>query len=365
MAEIKRNIDRPGVIAFYLPQFHPIPENDEWWGKGFTEWTNVGKARRLFPGHYQPHVPADLGYYDLRSSETRKLQAEMAKFYGVDGFCYWHYWFGNGKRLLEKPFDEVLKSGEPDFPFCLGWANHSWEAKNWSTKGKKNKLLIEQVYPGIEDCHEHFNHVYKAFQDKRYLTYDGKPVFIVWQPEIIDTSFDYLKVWRELANEKGLKGIVFIGFTYYKDRISRIYDLGYDYVVYDGLYDSGRKISNYHIFFNKLLNKVFQIPLRINYKHYQNFNLKQWLSSKALPCIIPNWDHTPRSGKKGVILKSTPSLFKTFLKRIVSHMQSGEIACPLIFVKSWNEWGEGNHLEPDLKFGHKYLEALKNGLSEE
>jgi hypothetical protein len=365
MAELKRDNSNPGVIAFYLPQFHPIPENDEWWGKGFTEWTNVGKAKPLFPGHYQPHVPADLGYYDLRLPETRSLQAQMAKQYGVDGFCYWHYWFGNGKRLLEKPFDEVLKCGEPDYPFCLGWANHSWEAKNWNTKGKKKKILIDQLYPGIEDCQEHFECVYRAFKDKRYITYDGKPVFMVWQPEIIDTPFDYLTVWRELANKKGLKGIIFVGFTYYKNRISKIKKLGYDYVVYDGLYDSGRDISNYDVFYNKILNKVFQMPLRINHKHYQNFNLKIWTSSGALPCIIPNWDHTPRSGKNGVILKSSPSLFEKFLKRIISHIQNKKIAGPFLFVKSWNEWGEGNHLEPDLKYGHKYLEALKRGLFEQ
>lgn len=154
------------VIAFYLPQFHPTPENDLWWGKGFTEWTNVGKARPLFRGHYQPKVPADLGYYDLRVPETRKAQAEMAREYGIEGFCYWHYWFGNGRELLDFPFKEVLKSGEPDFPFCLGWANHSWEDKQFNKEGN-SKILMEQQYPGDTDYTEHFYSLLPAFKDPR------------------------------------------------------------------------------------------------------------------------------------------------------------------------------------------------------
>ena len=165
------------VIAFYLPQFHPIPENDKWWGKGFTEWTNVGKAKSFFKGHYQPRIPADLGYYDLRVSETRKAQADMAKEYGVEGFCYWHYWFGNGKRLLERPFEEVLKSSKPDFPFCLGWANESWKAKVWDFNStKRDRTLIEQLYPGDQDYKDHFYELLDAFKDNRYMRKNNKPI---------------------------------------------------------------------------------------------------------------------------------------------------------------------------------------------
>ena len=149
------------VIALYLPQFHPIPENDAWWGKGFTEWTNVAKAKPLFKGHYQPHIPADLGFYDLRLPEVREAQAELAREAGIEGFCYWHYWFGNGRRLLERPFNEVLESGKPDFPFCLAWANHSWSSNSWK-KGfalQKNTLLLEQTYPGEQDYIDHFHAV--------------------------------------------------------------------------------------------------------------------------------------------------------------------------------------------------------------
>lgn len=170
---MEKNKYKVRVIAFYLPQFHPTPENDKWWGKGFTEWTNVGKAKPLFKGHYQPKVPADLGYYDLRVPETRREQAELARQYGIEGFCYWHYWFGNGRQLLQRPFQEVLASGEPDFPFCLAWANHSWEDKQFNKEGG-NKMLMEQLYPGDEDYIAHFNAVLPAFKDPRYIRVNGE-----------------------------------------------------------------------------------------------------------------------------------------------------------------------------------------------
>ena len=175
----KSHKNRPAVrpIALYLPQFHPIPENDEWWGKGFTEWTNTAKAKPLFRGHYQPHAPADLGFYDLRVPETRIAQAEMAKEYGIEAFCYYHYWFA-GKRVLERPFAEVLESGKPDFPFCLCWANETWTGI-WH--GAPNKVLIEQTYPGYDDHRNHFDFLLKAFTDRRYVTVDGKPLFLIFK----------------------------------------------------------------------------------------------------------------------------------------------------------------------------------------
>ena len=178
------------LIAFYFPQFHPIPENDKWWGKGFTEWTNVAKAKPLFRGHYQPHVPADLGFYDLRLPEIRQQQADMAREAGIEGFCYWHYWMGGGRLLLERPFQEVLKTGAPDFPFCLGWANHSWTTKTWE-KGKSftsESMIFEQLYPGVEDYINHFFDVLPAFKDKRYITVDNKPLFVVFDPESFNDS---------------------------------------------------------------------------------------------------------------------------------------------------------------------------------
>jgi lipopolysaccharide biosynthesis protein len=186
---------RARIVAYYLPQFHPIPENDKWWGRGFTEWTSVARAKPLFRGHYQPHIPADLGFYDLRVPETRIAQAEMASEHGIEGFCYWHYWFA-GKKLLERPFEEVLKSGEPNFPFCLGWANHSWTGI-WDAN--PNRKLIEQTYPGTKDHEEHFRHLLQAFIDPRYITVDGKPLLILFRPYEILACKHMTDLWRVLA----------------------------------------------------------------------------------------------------------------------------------------------------------------------
>ena len=199
------------VIAFYLPQFHPIPENDKWWGKGFTEWTNVAKAKPLFRGHYQPRIPADLGFYDLRVPEVREQQAQLAREAGIEGFCYWHYWFGNGKQLLERPFNEVLVSGKPDFPFCLGWANHSWTTGTW-TRGGDAQMIAEQTYPGKNDYLSHFQYALRAFQDERYITVDGKPLFVIFDPYALPQ--DFIPYWRELAEQAGLKGIHFVAYTF-------------------------------------------------------------------------------------------------------------------------------------------------------
>src|SRR3990172_1193224 len=194
---------RARLIAFYLPQFHPIPENDEWWGRGFTEWTNTAKGRPLFKGHYQPHVPADLGFYDLRLPETRADQADMARKYGVEAFCYYQYWFA-GRQLLERPFNEVLASGEPDFPFCLCWANQTWTGI-WH--GTPNRILVEQTYPGMEDHRRHFEALLPAFCDKRYLKVDGKPLFAIYNPMELPDTPRVLELWRGLAAKAGLPGL--------------------------------------------------------------------------------------------------------------------------------------------------------------
>ena len=200
------------ILAFYLPQFHPTPENDLWWGKGFTEWTNVTKAKPLFRNHYQPKLPKDLGFYDLRVPETRLEQATMAKEYGISAFCYWHYWFGNGRRLLNKPFDEVLESGQPDFPFCLAWANSSWQGFDYGCNNERN-LLIKQEYPGTLDYINHFNTVLPAFKDSRYFKIDGKPVFLIFQPTELPDCKKFIKLWQTLAIKNGLEGIFFIAQT--------------------------------------------------------------------------------------------------------------------------------------------------------
>lgn len=347
------------VIAFYLPQYHPIPENDEWWGKGFTEWTNVGKAKPLFKGHYQPRVPADLGYYDLRVPETRKAQADMAREYGVEGFCYWHYWFGNGKRLIERPFNEVLASGEPDFPFCLAWANETW--KGFAHGLKNRNVLIEQLYPGVEDYTAHFYEVLPALKDKRYITVDGKPLFMIYKPLGFEDCDRFIGLWQELALENGLKGIYFVGHTSFTEEIDSILSKGFDAVNINRLFHclASRTLSKK---IKEKINHVFRgIPRAYSYeKMLKYFTGQEDSKENVFPMIYPNWDHSPRSGKEGVVFhNSTPVLFEKHLADVLEKISLKPTEQQIIFLKSWNEWAEGNYMEPDLKWGLKYLEALK------
>lgn len=349
------------VIALYLPQFHPIPENDRWWGKGFTEWTNVGKAKSLFRGHYQPRVPADLGYYDLRVPETRQAQADMAREYGIEGFLYWHYWFGNGKRLLERPFKEVLQSGKPDFPFALAWANETWKG---FVHGLKNRnVLIEQLYLGIDDYTNHFYEVLPAFKDKRYIKVDEKPLFMIYKPLADPEVKVFINTWRKLAKENGLPGIFFVGHNNDpKESINMIMSTGVDAV-------NTTRLTNYldnhrgywmHVY-DKLKKIILKQPLTVPYKVISRFFLmKEDALEFVFPSIIPGWDHTPRSGREGLVVShSTPKLFEKHVKKAVDMVLQKDYQHRIIIIKSWNEWAEGNYMEPDLYWGDQYLEALK------
>lgn len=358
-------MNKARVIAFYLPQFHPIPENDRWWMKGFTEWTNVGKARPLFPGHYQPKVPADLGYYDLRVPETRKAQADMAKEYGIEGFCYWHYWFGNGKRLLERPFNEVLSSGEPDFPFCLAWANESWRGFYHGIKSKDT--LINQLYPGEQDYIAHFHEVLPAFKDHRYITVDGKPLFMVYHPLDHPEMKEFIELWRTLAVQNGLKGVYFIGQTYHlKDEKERLLKMGFDAINAVRLFDFEKKAALTYKY-AKWKHKIFRIPKVVEYKKASSFFVgDEEYEENIIPTIIPNWDHSPRSRGKSLVLNhAKPSYFARHLKEAIKRIENKPLNHRLAFVKSWNEWAEGNYLEPDLHYGKSYLEVIKRDVVEE
>jgi hypothetical protein len=346
------------VLAFYLPQFHPIPENDAWWGKGFTEWTNVTKARSLFHGHFQPNIPADLGYYDLRNPEARMAQAEIAGSHGITGFCYWHYWFGNGKRLLERPFEEVINSGRPEFPFCLAWANQSWTGV-WH--GLKDNILIEQKYPGTEDYTSHFNSLLKAFRDKRYIKIDGKPVFIVYSPQLLPDPLLFTGLWNELAVQHGFNGIYFIG----------IQDEKWDHER-DGFNDRTIHQPSHYVklYESWLPNRLAGIidrrilkyrPVIFDYSGLTNsYDFSKFRDRDFIPTIIPNWDNTPRSGKKGwVFHHSSPGLFGRHFEEALKFVMAREPGKPkILFIKSWNEWAEGNYLEPDSRWGMEYLESI-------
>lgn len=355
-------------VAFYLPQFHPIPENDEWWGKGFTEWTNVTKARPLYKGHKQPFLPSDLGYYDLRVPEVRLEQAKLAQDAGIKAFCYWHYWFGNGERLLERPFDEVVESGQPDFQFCLSWANESWTGR-WH--GQEGKILIEQTYPGIKDYEMHFNCLKKAFSDKRYYKVHGKNIFLIYRPELIPDVEVFVNTWRGLAVRHNLPDFFFIGFNSQNKPFEKYLDGSIkNQPTFSSRVSHPFLLEKY--FFKatsldlmKLLRfRTLSGPQIYNYKDYVNDSYNNRLAENEYPVILTNWDNTPRCGNRGVVFHgSTPELYGKLLEKGIKSQASNN--SNLIFIKSWNEWAEGNTLEPSLAFGHDYLKVTKQILSKD
>src|SRR5712692_10341717 len=344
------------LIAFYLPQFHPIPENDCWWGKGFTEWTNTANAKPLFRGHYQPHVPADLGFYDLRVPETRLAQAELAQEHGIEAFCYYHYWFA-ARQILERPFNEVLKTREPDFPFCLCWANETWSGR-WH--GYPSKVLIEQTYPGPDDDVRHFYALLEAFSDDRYIRVDGKPVFIVYNPHQLPEPRRTTDCWRDLAHKEGLKGLYLVG-SWNEPWTPR--ENGFDAATTRkplhpaalGVLKGTRKLR-------RLLRRLLGYPSDVySYKKILPYLLMPEASKPNIhPSVISNWDNSPRCGVRGLILHgSTPELFRQHLRATLKQVSFKPLEHRLVFIKSWNEWAEGNHLEPDLRFGRAWLEVVK------
>ncbi|MBQ9178540.1 MAG: glycoside hydrolase family 99-like domain-containing protein [Prevotella sp.] len=373
------------VIAYYLPQFHPIPENDEVWGKGFTEWTNVAKAKPLFRGHYQPRIPADLGFYDLRLPEIRELQAQMAREAGIEGFCYYHYWMGNGKQLLQRPFEEVLASGKPDFPFCLCWANHEWTTRTWQNGGK-TKMIAPMVYSGDEDYTAHFNYVLPALRDKRYITVDGKPLFSIYDPYHFTDVRRFMELWRQLAKENGLPGIHFTAWMSSTSTIKRkddgsiervlpnlkssadvynqILSLGFDSIT---SYGKSRAEMLYMGKYKRIITKYvhkhipFLPSLRYNYaKVMPHFFAPEDSWENVFPTIFPQWDRTPRAGSsEGIYVNATPDNFKRHIEDALNVIKDKQQEHQILFLKSWNEWGEGNYVEPDLRYGHGFLDAIR------
>ena len=363
------------IIAFYLPQFHPFKENDEWWGKGFTEWTNVGKAKPLYKGHNQPRVPTELGYYDLRLPIVREQQADLAKEAGVTAFCYWHYWFGNGKMLMNDIFDEVLNSGSPDFPFCLGWANHSWYAKTWNGDNRSSdKLLIEQTYPGLEDAKQHFNYLIKAFKDPRYVKIDGKPLFYVFAPW--DLPIEYIDNFQLWTKEVGFPGLYMVGRIKYNSKISASVAQKYDAMVYERLFEAiklkegdtfcSKIIRQSQRMFFKSLSLIRRLPpYYADYsKIYSKLISDEDSKENVIPTIVPQWDHTPRSGWNGTLFgNATPEYFYLHVREVLNVIKKKRNK--IAFLKSWNEWGEGNMMEPDLTYGRGFIESLRKAIKDE
>lgn len=364
------------TLAYYLPQFHPIPENDFWWEKGFTEWTNVAKAKPFFKGHYQPHYPADLGYYDLRVPEVREHQAEMAKAHGLEGFIYYHYWFGNGKTLLEKPLQEILKLKKPDFPFCLCWANENWKGA-WFGEFT-GKLLIEQTYPGREDYEDHFYYLLPAFKDERYIKVEGKPVFNVYMPLNLPDAKLFIDTFNTLAIKEGFPGMFLIASRcpLLWNPVENDFDgvIGSEVATFKFRDLTNKKRQRYSVklikhYLRKVSNQKFfkpqQKPAVVEYAAVID-KLITDLSFEYdyYPCVVPNWDNTPRAEANGLVFNnSTPELFGKHLQKAINKVKHLPEQRRFVFIKSWNEWAEGNYLEPDQKFGYAYLEQLKQTIS--
>jgi hypothetical protein len=338
------------LIAFYLPQFHPIPENNAWWGEGFTEWTNVANARPLFPEHYQPHLPADLGFYDLRLPEVRQAQAELAQEYGIYGFCYYHYWF-HGKRLLEYPFNEVLKSGKPDFPFCLCWANEPW-SRRWD--GRPRDVLQSQSYSD-EDDHAHISCLIPALKDPRAIKIEGKPLFLVYQARELPRPSRTTETWRREVRKAGLEGIYLVA-------VETGWDAGWD-ATQEGFDAKVLFMPQFSI-----LRTIPRTPIAEK-ENLQVYDYQQaWpilANPKPVPyrrynTVFPSWDNSPRTGHNAIVLhNSTPEAYEQWLRHAIAKSRTLPADHRLVFINAWNEWGEGAHLEPDMRHGSAYLEATR------
>lgn len=357
------------AIAFHLPQYHPIPENDAWWGKGFTEWTNVTKASPQFPGHYQPQLPADLGFYDLRLPEARKAQAELAKAYGIHGFCYYHYWF-HGKRLLERPFNDILASNEPDFPFCLCWANETW-SRRWL--GEEKSILMKQTYSEKDDLN-HIRWLIKAFSDHRYIQINDRPLFIIYRPLDLPNVSKTIELFRKECSKVGLPSPYLIGCNAHSAEVD------YQTLGFDSTLDFQPQLGVLpHAFEakklpvgrmrNNLKSGVWSKTLKVYDETWARYKMRAATNARAVPaysCVFVSWDNTARLGNKAIIL-SNPSVqnFTADLKKsIKSTLESKDIDEPVVFINAWNEWAEGNHLEPDSRNGLVYLEAVREALIE-
>lgn len=368
----KKNIK---IIAHYLPQFHPIPENDIWWGKGFTEWTNVGRAKPLFKGHYQPRIPADLGYYDLRIPEIREEQTRLAKEAGIYGFCYWHYWFGNGKQLLEMPINEVIATKKPNFPFCFGWANESWKAKIWNANDtSKDKVLIEQKYLGKYDNELHFKTLLSAFRDERYIRVDNKPFFLIYKPELFLDIGNFIEQWNVLIKKYNIAdSFYFVAHTQSFKSYKNLIEAGFNSITVNPM---SRLINSIELSKNDtniIVYRILKLFKRkklkvVDYKKALKYfiNVKEDSLDDVIPTILPNWDHSPRSGGKGVILHgSSPNLFMKNIELALSCVEFKPSDRRIILLKSWNEWAEGNYVEPDIRFGKGYLDVIKTLINHE
>jgi lipopolysaccharide biosynthesis protein len=351
---------KPKVLAINLPQFHPFPENDKWWGKGFTEWTNVASAKPLFKGHHQPQLPTDLGFYDLRLPEVREEQAKLAAEHNIDGFCYYHYWF-SGKRLMAEPIDDLLKSKKPDFPFCYFWANESW-SRRWM--GEEKDVLIEQKYSEADDK-AHAEWLIESFKDNRYIKVNNRPIFLIYKPWDLPNAKRTMEIFGEVCAVNGIEKPFFVASNSH-DSNKNPYEIGFDYVIH--FQSRHNVLSQFWIekptlkkFVRNLLQGILSAKLKVyEYKLYKDRVKNYKIPYKGYPCVLVGFDNTARRGKNAIILHNqNVDDFKQSLieaKQEVTQLPENE---QIVFINAWNEWAEGNHLEPCRKFGRSFLEAVK------
>ncbi len=353
------------AIAFYLPQFHPIPENDAWWGKGFTEWSNVAKARPLFEGHYQPHLPSELGFYDLRLPEARAAQASLAREHGIFGFCYYHYWF-NGRRVLDRPFREVLASGQPDFPFCLCWANENW-TRRWD--GEESEILLRQEYSAEDDI-AHIRSLIPAFRDPRYIKVAGKPIFLVYRIGNLPDPKATVQRWRDEVGRAGLPGLYLANVESVGSEHGLANRLGLDAAV-EFAPDWTRLPPDKKEYPRGFFGRKRAVPPWSNNTISSYPSLRDAMLARPQPDYLryrtatPMWDNSARRKENAVVLRdSTPEHYKQWLSALVRDFRPPSSEEDFIFINAWNEWAEGNHLEPCARWGRGYLEATRRALAQ-
>lgn len=359
------------IIAFYLPQFHTFPENEQWWGQGFTEWCNVKNAVPVFPGHIQPRIPLNYNYYNLLSSETMRWQVKLAKEYGIYGFCYYHYWF-NGKMLMEKPMEHMLADKSIDFPFCISWANEDW-TRAWAQKNKE--VLIQQAYGDESEWKSHFEYLLQFFRDERYIKDAGRPVIVIYKADNIPCLEKMLLKWKEYAKESGFPGLCIMyqcaTYDHRRDRAGYLFDYGIEYQPNTVRIDQRKTLPMVLKKVNHTISDNLHIPQKlhssISYSYDDTWkrilNMKP-RDEKMIPGAYINWDNTPRHKQHGSLDYGYSS--EKFKKYLVAQIKrTKEIYQKnYIFLFAWNEWGEGGYLEPDEQEGYARLRALREALIE-
>lgn len=367
------------IIAFYLPQFHEIPENDAWWGKGFTEWVNMKKARPLFDGHYQPRVPLHENYYDLLDSKTLHWQVDLANKYGIGGFCFYHYWF-DGHMLLQKPVEMYLADKTLDLPFCICWANEHW-TNQWVSG--ENKVLIEQHYGNKDAWKQHFEYLLPFMRDERYIHVDGKPLIVIYRPEIIACLEDMLTCWRGLAEKAGFEGLTIAyqhpSYYVYPGKNESLFDYNIEYQ--PTMADTLMKSQHHKVLrsIKRRITPIIENRLNLDVRaigHGQGLTHKSYdelwkailemppTREKSFPGAFVDWDNTPRRGERGTVYDGvTVDKFHEYFKQQVEHARCA-YKSDYLFIFAWNEWAEGGYLEPDEVRGYGFLQAIYDSLKE-